>query len=77
MKLKIDQAADALYLKLDDVPVTDSEEVSTGVIVDYDAAGNVVGIEMLYLSSRAPGLNPQRLEFEMVGAESPRPAAAD
>jgi uncharacterized protein YuzE len=39
MKLKIDHEADALYFTLSDTPAAESEEVSPGVIVDYDDAG--------------------------------------
>lgn len=67
MKLKIDREADALYLKLDNSLVLESEEVAPGIIVDYNEAGVIVGIEMLYLSKRAPSFNPQQLEFETVG----------
>jgi len=67
MKLKIDREADALYLKLDDSLVDESEEIVPGIIVDYAASGEIVGIEMLYLSKRAANLNPQQLEFETVG----------
>jgi uncharacterized protein YuzE len=66
MKLKIDREADALYLTLDESEVVDSEEVSPGIIVDYTAENNVVGVEMLYLSKRTPKLNTQKLEFETV-----------
>ena len=66
MKLKVDQEADALYLSLVDAPAANSEEVSPGIIVDYDADGNAVGIEMLHLSKRAPDINVQRLVFESI-----------
>ncbi len=66
MKLKIDQAADALYLTLSEAPASRSEEVSPGIVIDYDAEDRVVGIEMLYLSKRAPGTELQRLLFESV-----------
>ena len=66
MKLKVDQEADALYLSLVDAPAANSEEVSPGIIVDYDADGNAVGIEMLHLSKRAPDVNVQRLIFESI-----------
>jgi uncharacterized protein YuzE len=52
MKLTIDREADALYLDLDEAPAAESEEISPGVILDYNASGKVVGIEMLYLSKR-------------------------
>lgn len=64
MKLSIDQKADALYLSLLDGPAADTEEVAPGILLDYSADGKVVGIEMLYLSKRAPGLDPSRLIFD-------------
>jgi uncharacterized protein YuzE len=71
MKLKIDREADALYLTLDDSEVVESEEVSPGIIVDYNSEDKVVGIEMLYLSKRTPRLDTGKLLFETVpGAES-------
>jgi len=50
VKLRIDEEADAMHLQLADVPVVESEEVAPGVILDYDASEQVVGIEVLYLS---------------------------
>ncbi len=66
MKLKIDHEADALYLSLSDGPAMESEEVSPGLIVDYDANGRAVGIEMLHLSKRASNADMQKLLFESV-----------
>ena len=66
MKLKVDQQADALYLSLTDAPASRSEEVSPGIIVDYDDQDRVVGVEMLYLSKRAPDAEIHRLLFESV-----------
>ena len=66
MKLNVDQKADALYLRLDDSPIVESEEVSPGVVLDYNASNEVVGIEMLDLSKRTPNLNLSVLQFETV-----------
>lgn len=49
-----------------EAPTSHSEEVSPGIIVDYDEQGHVVGIEMLYLSKRAPQAEFHRLLFESV-----------
>ncbi|HIK45967.1 MAG TPA: DUF2283 domain-containing protein [Leptolyngbyaceae cyanobacterium M65_K2018_010] len=54
MKLVVHKEDDALYLRLDDTPIIESEEVSDGIILDYNAAGKVVGIEVLYISQRSP-----------------------
>lgn len=53
MKIDFDQAADALYIELADGEVESTEEIKPGVILDYDANGNVLGVEMLYISKRA------------------------
>ena len=63
MKLHIDKEADALYLRLDDSPILESEEVAPGVVLDYSEAKQVVGIEMLHLSKRALKLNLSTLEL--------------
>ncbi|MCS6774803.1 MAG: DUF2283 domain-containing protein [Thermoflexales bacterium] len=66
MKIRVDQQADALYLSLSDEPAHSSEEVSPGVILDYDEQHRVVGIEVLHLSKRVPEADLCRLSFESV-----------
>lgn len=66
MKLKVDKEADALYLAIDNSTIVDSEEVSPGVIVDYNNQDEVVGVEMLHLSKRSQTLNLKELVFETV-----------
>lgn len=66
MKLKVDLQADALYLTLSEHPACESEEVSPGLIVDYDESGRVVGIEMLHLSKRTSASEINRVLFESV-----------
>ena len=64
VKLRIDKESDALYLRLDESAIVDSEEVSPGVVLDYNESNEVVGVEMLYLSKRSSKLNLSALEFE-------------
>jgi len=64
MKLHIDKEADALYLRLDDSKIIESEEVSPGVVLDFNEQNQVVGIEMLHLSRRSPQLNFQELRYQ-------------
>ncbi len=66
MKLNIDKEADALYLRLDDSAIVESEEVSPGVVLDYNESNEVVGVEMLHLSKRSSNLNLSVLQFETV-----------
>lgn len=58
MRLKVDKENDALYLRLDESAIVDSEEVQPGVILDFDKDGKVVGVEILSLSQRT---TPEKL----------------
>ena len=64
MKLHVDKEADALYLRLDESAIVESEEVAPGVVVDYNESNEVVGVELLYLSKRSSELNLSALQFE-------------
>jgi uncharacterized protein YuzE len=64
MRLHVDKAADALYLRLDDSKIIESEEVSPGVVLDFNDRNQVVGVEFLHLSKRAPKLDLRELQFQ-------------
>ena len=64
MKLHVDQEADALYLRLDDSKIIESEEVSPGVVLDFNESNQMVGIEVLNLSKRSPRLDLRELSFQ-------------
>ena len=57
MKLAIDKEAGALYLRLDNSRIVESEVVAPGVVLDYNENDEIVGVEMLYLSIRFPGMD--------------------
>jgi uncharacterized protein YuzE len=46
MKLNYYPETDSLYIDLADRPSTEAREVSEGVVLDYDANGNLVGIDI-------------------------------
>ena len=64
MKLIVDEKTDALYLRLDDSKIIESQEASPGVILDFNDREQVVGVEILRLSSRSPSLNLRELHFQ-------------
>ena len=66
MRLKIDRENDALYFRLDETEIGESEEVQPGVILDFDKNGRVVGIEMLALSTRTEPEKLRIFQFETV-----------
>jgi len=46
MKLNYYAETDSLYIDLSERPSIESKEISDGVVLDYDADGNLVGIDI-------------------------------
>ena len=46
MKLNYYADTDSLYIDLSERPSAESREISEGVVLDYDSAGNLVGIDI-------------------------------
>ena len=65
MRVRTDKAADARYIRLQESAIVESEEVSPGVILDFDEDGRVVGIEILNVRQRLPGADLKRVEVEV------------
>ncbi len=65
MKVEYDAKVDVLRIRLQDGPVEESDEPSPGVILDFDAKGNVVGFEILDASKRVQ--NPASVEHAVTG----------
>jgi uncharacterized protein YuzE len=64
MKIKLDKESDALYFRLDDNRIIESEEVRPGVILDFDENDRVVGVEFLGISSRATQEELSTMQFQ-------------
>jgi uncharacterized protein YuzE len=47
VKSRYDAKTDALYVRFADTPVVESEEVRPGLVLDFDAAGRIVAVEIL------------------------------
>jgi uncharacterized protein YuzE len=65
MRIKIDLESDALYFRISEEPIEESEEVNSGLIVDYDAGGRVVGIEILNVKEKFKMEDLTGLKLEM------------
>ena len=66
MRLRIDENSDALYFRIDDSKIVESEEVSPGVILDFNEQNEVVGIEILHISKRSTPADLRSLHYESV-----------
>ncbi len=70
MKLRIDKESDALYFRLDESAIVESEEIQPGIVLDYNAEDRVVGIEILGLSTRVAPEQLCVLHFEIVDSKN-------
>ena len=64
MKVNYDAKTDTLTVIFRDAPVAESDEDKPGVILDYDAAGDVVALEILNASTRTD--NPRAVDFAVL-----------
>ena len=62
MKFEFHQEADAFYLSLADGEIVETKEVHPGIILDFDAQQQLVGIEILSLTRRTSP-EPSRSSF--------------
>ena len=65
MKVIYDTKVDIVRIELREGPVAESDEHNPGVILDYDADGNVIGLEILDASKRIE--NPRAVEYAVTG----------
>jgi uncharacterized protein YuzE len=72
MKLRYYAETDSLYIDLADRPSTDSREVTPGVVLDFDAAGALVGIDIDHASRKMDlsALDRGSIPVELVGTRS-------
>jgi uncharacterized protein YuzE len=62
VKSRYDAETDALYVRFADAPVVESEEVRPGLVLDFDADGRIVAVEILDASEHlATGADLHRL----------------
>jgi len=67
MKFHYYQETDSLYIDLAERDSADSREVAPGVVLDFDAAGHIVGIDIDHASTV---VNLARLEAESLPVAS-------
>ena len=52
MKIQYSKEADALYVYFKEEFVAKSKEIEDGIVIDFDAKGQFIGIEVLDVSQR-------------------------
>jgi len=64
MKIIVDKETDTLYFRLDEKKIVESEEVRSGVILDFDENESIVGVEFLNISTRATQEELSNMQFQ-------------
>lgn len=70
MKVTFDESVDILYIRLREGDYAESDEITEGIIVDFDKGGKPIAIEILDASALLG--QPERLMLEY--ARAPQPA---
>jgi len=65
MKVHFDEKADAIYIRFDHSKIIESQEVQSGIIMDFNAENQVVGIEILGVNERIPKSELKQMQFEI------------
>lgn len=65
MKVNFDAEADALYVRFSESEIVETVEVRPGVMLDYDADGKIVGLEILDTAKNLAAADLKRLALEV------------
>jgi uncharacterized protein YuzE len=72
MRISYHADTDSLYIDLSARPSAESREVSPGVVLDFDAAGDIVGID---IENARGKLDLEELTLRKLPAQSLHPSA--
>ena len=73
MKIEYSKTADALYVYFREIEVARSEDIQDGVVVDFDDQGQIVGIEILDVSSKLSLADLSNVSIENLPVELAEP----
>lgn len=71
MRILYSRDADALYIRLKETDIENTDEIADDIIMDFDKEGNVVGIEILSASQKVDVQQLIIQAFDRVMVESP------
>jgi uncharacterized protein YuzE len=63
MVIRYEKELDIIYIKFSEGKVAESDEKDSGIILDYDEAGNIMGIEILNASKKV--ILPDGVSYEV------------
>ena len=66
MKIEHDRKADALYIEFRKGTFARNHVINKDTIIDFDKKGNILGIELLFVSKRMPLKSLSEVSFKQV-----------
>ncbi|MBN2251825.1 MAG: DUF2283 domain-containing protein [Candidatus Altiarchaeota archaeon] len=70
MKMRYDPEADVIYLRFREGKIDESDEIKSGLIIDYDAEGRPVAIEILNAKEILAGRPELTVDFSLSGSKT-------
>jgi len=67
IRIRYDEEVDALYVQLGASKIVESDEIKPGIIVDFNAKNEAVGIEVLDFKRRISKADLKQLKFLLHG----------
>ncbi len=71
MKLHYYPETDSLYIDLNSRPSADSREIAAGLVIDFDAQGNIVGIDIDHASQKLDLKSLEAISLPPVTTKTP------
>lgn len=65
MRINYDEADDAMYIRFSESEYYESDEVTEGVILDFDKEGRIIALELLDVSKRLPEVSMDSISFQI------------
>lgn len=65
MRIKYDTKVDAVYIELTKGTYDRSRKISDTIVVDEDAKGRILGVEILDVKRSMPAFDPRRSTFRL------------
>ena len=69
MKLHYYPETDSLYIELKNTPGTEAREIVSGLVVDFDAQGDVVGLDIDHASQKLDLTKVETVALPVAAAE--------
>lgn len=65
MRIRVDKESNALYLRISEDKIIESEEISPGIVIDYGEKGKILGLEIIGLKEKFSTSEVSKVEVDL------------